>query len=291
MRQGERIAHAASGQRPGDGDGADHARVLRHVDRARQRHARTARPSIASDRIGVPPDNPSYTLRRVWLTEDEERGYYYGFANEGPVAAVPHRPRAARVSHERLGPVRSRQRAVCAGGASKKRKTDDPIVLVQDYHFALLPRFIHERLPKATIITFWHIPWPNPESFGICPWRKEVLEGLLGSTILGFHTQYPLPQLHRHGRPLPGGAHRLRELDGFARRASDEHRAVSRFRSNGRRRFVDRQPSIAECRRRVVARRRYSGRRPAWHRRRPDGLHEGHHRALSCRRADARAPS
>jgi trehalose 6-phosphate synthase len=69
-------------------------------------------------------------------------------------------------------------------------RTDDPVVLVQDYHFALLPRMVREKLPKATIIMFWHIPWPNPESFGICPWREEILEGLLGNTLLGFHTPF-----------------------------------------------------------------------------------------------------
>jgi trehalose-6-phosphate synthase len=63
-------------------------------------------------------------------------------------------------------------------------------VLVQDYHFALLPAMVREKLPQATILTFWHIPWPNPESFGICPWRHEILEGMLGSTILGFHTRF-----------------------------------------------------------------------------------------------------
>jgi trehalose 6-phosphate synthase len=63
-------------------------------------------------------------------------------------------------------------------------------VLVQDYHLALLPRLIRERLPEAIVITFWHIPWPNPEAFSICPWREEILEGLLGSSILGFHTQF-----------------------------------------------------------------------------------------------------
>jgi trehalose-6-phosphate synthase len=63
-------------------------------------------------------------------------------------------------------------------------------VLVQDYHFALLPAMIRAKLPRATILTFWHIPWPNPESFGICPWRREILEGMLGSTILGFHTRF-----------------------------------------------------------------------------------------------------
>jgi trehalose 6-phosphate synthase len=68
-------------------------------------------------------------------------------------------------------------------------KREDPIILVQDYHFALLPRMIRDRLPQATIVTFWHIPWPNAETFGICPWREEIIDGLLGSSILGFHTQ------------------------------------------------------------------------------------------------------
>lgn len=77
-----------------------------------------------------------------------------------------------------------------ADAVVEEAHTDDPVVLIQDYHFALLPRMVRERLPRATIITFWHIPWPNPESFGICPWRIEILEGLLGSTILGFHTRY-----------------------------------------------------------------------------------------------------
>ena len=68
--------------------------------------------------------------------------------------------------------------------------SEDPIVLVQDYHFALVPRLIRERLPRSTVIMFWHIPWPNSEQFGICPWRNELLEGMLGASIIGFHTQF-----------------------------------------------------------------------------------------------------
>ena len=73
---------------------------------------------------------------------------------------------------------------------SQEATREDPIVLIHDYHFALLPRLVRERLPNATILTFWHIPWPNAETFGICPWREEIMLGLLGSTILGFHTQF-----------------------------------------------------------------------------------------------------
>jgi trehalose-6-phosphate synthase len=142
-----------------------------------------------NDRVPVPPSNPAYTLRRVWLTKEEEEGYYYGFANEGlwPLCHIAHvRPVFRSSDWEKYVEVNQR----FADAVIKEARTDDPVVLVQDYHFALLPRMVSEVLPKATIITFWHIPWPNPESFGICPWREEILEGLLGSTILGFHTQF-----------------------------------------------------------------------------------------------------
>ena len=141
------------------------------------------------DHVMVPPEKPSYRIRRVWLSQEEEQGYYFGFANEGlwPLCHIAHtRPSFRAPDWEHYQTVNRRFADVVADEA----RTDDPIVLVQDYHFALLPKMVRERLPRATIITFWHIPWPNPEAFGICPWREEVLEGMLGSSILGFHTQF-----------------------------------------------------------------------------------------------------
>ncbi|NEX64711.1 alpha,alpha-trehalose-phosphate synthase (UDP-forming) [Noviherbaspirillum galbum] len=141
------------------------------------------------DRVAVPPANPSYTLRRVWLSSEEEQGYYYGFANEGlwPLCHIAHvRPVFRSEDWNQYVAVNQR----FADAVVKEARTDDPVVLVQDYHFALLPRMVRQALPRATIITFWHIPWPNPESFGICPWREQILEGMLGSTILGFHTPF-----------------------------------------------------------------------------------------------------
>lgn len=141
------------------------------------------------DRIPVPPKNPSYTLRRVWLSDEEQDEYYYGLANEGlwPLCHIAfERP----VFREGDWQAYKKVNARFADAVAKEAKTADPIVLVQDYHFALLPRLIRERLPRATIITFWHIPWPNAETFGICPWKEEIVEGLLGSTIVGFHTQF-----------------------------------------------------------------------------------------------------
>jgi trehalose 6-phosphate synthase len=142
-----------------------------------------------NDHVMVPPEKPSYRIRRVWLSNEEEQGYYFGFANEGlwPLCHIAHtRPIFRAPDWDHYKTVNRRFADVVADEA----RTDDPIVLVQDYHFALLPKMVRERLPKATIITFWHIPWPNPEAFGICPWREEVLEGMLGSSILGFHTQF-----------------------------------------------------------------------------------------------------
>jgi trehalose-6-phosphate synthase len=142
-----------------------------------------------NNHVRVPPANPSYTLRRVWLTKEEEQGYYYGFANEGlwPLCHIAHvRPVFRSSDWEQYVEVNRR----FADAVIQESRTSDPVVLVQDYHFALLPRMVREALPKATIITFWHIPWPNSESFGICPWREQILEGMLGSTILGFHTPF-----------------------------------------------------------------------------------------------------
>jgi len=141
------------------------------------------------DRVGVPPGRNEYVLRRIWLTPAEEQGYYYGFANEGmwPLCHVAHvRPVFRESDWEQYRAVNQR----FADAVVAEARSEDPVVLVQDYHFALLPAMIRARLPRATILTFWHIPWPNPESFGICPWRQEILEGMLGSTILGFHTRY-----------------------------------------------------------------------------------------------------
>ncbi|HEU4427520.1 MAG TPA: trehalose-6-phosphate synthase [Myxococcota bacterium] len=140
-------------------------------------------------RLRVPPGEESYSLRRIWLTPEEEQGYYYGFANEGlwPLCHITHvRPTFRSEDWTRYQIVNQKfADALCA-----EVDTEDPVVLVQDYHFARLPRLIRERLPRATVIMFWHIPWPNSQHFGICPWRKELIDGLLGASILGFHTQF-----------------------------------------------------------------------------------------------------
>jgi trehalose 6-phosphate synthase len=143
----------------------------------------------AEDHVAAPVEEPGYQLRRVWLTKEEEAGYYYGFANEGlwPLCHIAHvRPTFRTSDWERYEEVNRK----FADAVIEEARTSDPVVLVQDYHLALAPRMIRRKLPDATIITFWHIPWPNPEAFAICPQREELLDGLLGSSILGFHTQF-----------------------------------------------------------------------------------------------------
>jgi trehalose 6-phosphate synthase len=140
------------------------------------------------DRVLVPPGEESYAIRRVWLEEEEERGYYYGFANEGlwPLCHLVYTRPSFRASDWRHYEAVNRR---FADAVCDEVEGPDPIVLVQDYHFALAPRMIRERLPRATVIAFWHIPWPSAERFGVCPWARELLEGMLGSSIVGFHTQ------------------------------------------------------------------------------------------------------
>jgi trehalose-6-phosphate synthase len=137
----------------------------------------------------VPPDHPQYTLRRVWLTEEEENGFYVGFANEGlwPLCHIAHTRPVFRM--EDWEHYRTVNRKFAEALLEEIESEDSPAILVQDYHFALLPRIIKEARPDARVAIFWHIPWPNPEAFGICPWQRELLNGLLGADLIGFHIQ------------------------------------------------------------------------------------------------------
>jgi trehalose 6-phosphate synthase len=143
--------------------------------------------SDSQGRLEVSTGDASYLLRRVWLSEEEERGYYYGFANEAlwPLCHLAHARPVFRRS-DWLQYQRVNQRF--ADAVAAEAGCDDPVVLVQDYHFALVPRMLRRRCPRATILTFWHIPWPDAERFSICPYQAELLEGLLGSSIVGFQT-------------------------------------------------------------------------------------------------------
>jgi trehalose 6-phosphate synthase len=142
-----------------------------------------------NDRLRVPPEDPHYSLRRVWLNKEEEEGYYYGFANEGiwPLCHIAHTRPIFRA--EDWAQYQAVNLKFADALLEEMRDVEKPIVLVQDYHFALLPRLIKEKRPEARVAIFWHIPWPNPEAFDISPWRRELVDGLLGADLIGFHIQ------------------------------------------------------------------------------------------------------
>ncbi len=142
-----------------------------------------------ADRLRVPPDKPEYTLKRVFLTKEEEEGYYYGFSNEGlwPLCHIAHTRPIFRTSDWQA--YQDANRKFADAVLSEMEGVEKPLVLVQDYHFALLPRMLKDARPDARIAIFWHIPWPNPQAFGICPWQRELLDGLLGADLIGFHIQ------------------------------------------------------------------------------------------------------
>lgn len=143
-----------------------------------------------NSKLRVPPESPRYTLKRLWQTKEEEIHFYYGFSNEGlwPLCHIAHTRPVFRMEDWLYYKKVNEDFAAAVLDETKDEK--DPFILIQDYHFALLPGLIRKEKPGARIAIFWHIPWPNPESFGICPWQKEILTGMLGADLIGFHTQY-----------------------------------------------------------------------------------------------------
>lgn len=142
----------------------------------------------SKDKLGVPPEDNRYILKRVWLTKDEEEGYYYGFANEGlwPLCHVTHtRP----IFRESDWQMYEKVNQKFAQSVLDELPAKNPLVFIQDYHFTVLSKMIKEKRPDATIALFWHIPWPNPEVFAICPYHLEILDGMLGCDLIGFQVQ------------------------------------------------------------------------------------------------------
>jgi trehalose 6-phosphate synthase len=142
------------------------------------------------NKVEVPPEDPKYTLKRLWLTKEEEDHFYYGFSNEGlwPLCHIAHTRPTFRNDDWRF--YKKVNEDFARAVLDETKDEEQPFILIQDFHFALLPELIKKEKPKAKVAIFWHIPWPNPESFGICPWQREILQGMLGADLIGFHTQY-----------------------------------------------------------------------------------------------------
>lgn len=143
----------------------------------------------SKNNLGVPPDDIRYILKRVWLSKTEEEGYYYGFSNEGlwPLCHVTHTRPVFREADWRMYKKVNQK---FADAVLEELPNNGPMIFIQDYHFTLLPKMIKEKRPDAVIALFWHIPWPNPEVFSICPYQAEILDGMLGCDLIGFHVQF-----------------------------------------------------------------------------------------------------
>lgn len=140
-------------------------------------------------RVGVPPGEESYTLRRLWLSKEETDGHYYGVSNEAlwPLCHVAYeRPVFSVEDWEQYAAVNRKM----ADAVLEEVGDGQAVVFVQDYHFALLPRLLRSANPGIRVAMFWHIPWPSFEAFRICPHREEIIKGMLGSDLLGFHIRY-----------------------------------------------------------------------------------------------------
>jgi len=144
--------------------------------------------SDAAGCVPVPPDDARYTLKRVWITKEEEQGYYYGFSNEGlwPLCHLTHERPIFRASDWEQY-VNANQRF--ANAVLEELGDEEAVVMVQDYQLALVPSMLKAVRPDLRVGLFWHIPWPNAEAFRICPYRTELLKGMLGADLLGFHLQ------------------------------------------------------------------------------------------------------
>ncbi|HEX6159910.1 MAG TPA: trehalose-6-phosphate synthase [Thermoanaerobaculia bacterium] len=177
-------------QRPASGLVTGIEPILRACGGTWIAHASGSADRVCSDRMGrvaIPPEAPEYTLRRIWIEEGEYERYYSGFANEGlwPLCHMAHTQPLFRAadwrSYQAVNETFAR--------AAVEEVSADGLLLIQDYHFALVPRLLREQAPHVITSLFWHIPWPNAEVVGICPWKEALLEGMLGADIMGFHTR------------------------------------------------------------------------------------------------------
>jgi trehalose 6-phosphate synthase len=144
--------------------------------------------SDANDRVRVPPDSPTYNLRRIWLTEEEQTRHYGGFSNEGlwPLCHMVHVKPVFRA--EDWAAYQTVNRRFAEAVAAELADAATP-VFIQDYHLALVAGELRQLKPNARTAIFWHIPWPNPDRLRICPWRREILEGLLANNLIAFQLE------------------------------------------------------------------------------------------------------
>lgn len=136
------------------------------------------------DSVEVPPDAPAYRLRRIWLTEAQVEGYYAGFSNSG-LWPLCHQAHVRPVFKPEDWDMYKQVNRIFAEAVAQEAPPDSSVFL-NDYHLSLVARTLRKRRPALRTALFWHIPWPDVDRLRICPWRREILEGLLSNDLLAF---------------------------------------------------------------------------------------------------------
>ncbi|MEN7549509.1 bifunctional alpha,alpha-trehalose-phosphate synthase (UDP-forming)/trehalose-phosphatase [Rapidithrix thailandica] len=122
----------------------------------------------------------------VFLTEEDVHEFYEGFSNKTLWPLFHYFTEYAQYQQVLWEAYERVNRKFCA--QVLQYAGPDDVIWVHDYQLLLLPSMIREKLPNATIGFFQHIPFPSFEIFRLLPWRKQILEGMLGSDLIGFHT-------------------------------------------------------------------------------------------------------
>lgn len=138
------------------------------------------------DSVRVPPHDPSYSLRRVWLTHHDIHRYYLGFSNQFLWPLCHLRPDLTRIRSRYWERYRRVNRRFAEAVLDEARGASGA-VWFQDYHLALAPEFVRARRPDLTLSHFWHIPWPPVEIFRLAPQAQYLLRGLVANDLVGFH--------------------------------------------------------------------------------------------------------
>jgi trehalose 6-phosphate synthase/phosphatase len=137
-------------------------------------------------RLLLPSNAPRFALVFASLSERDISNYYYGMCNRGLWPLMHYMISNCHFSAAFWNQYQNVNRAF-AGLAAAEALPDDQ-VWVQDFHLALVPKMLRERRPGLPIGIFWHVPFPPEQLFRILPWRGELLTGMLGADLIGFHT-------------------------------------------------------------------------------------------------------
>jgi trehalose 6-phosphate synthase len=154
----------------------------------------SAKPAKDFDSVTVPAPHLAYDLAHISLKRADQRGFYEGVSNAVLWPLLHGFEPTIQVGEAPWSSYVGANQEFADTTLSTSGPTD--LIWIQDYHLMLLPSMLRAKRQKARIGWFCHIPWPPPDTFGILPWREEILEGLLGADILGFH----LPEYAEHFR-------------------------------------------------------------------------------------------